>query len=616
MAMTFKTNLLPDANNTRELGSSTVRWKINGGGEQTQLLRGDGTWASLSDLGISSAMHFKGTTTTAMSDGLTTAAITIDGSSYTPSAGDVVLYGNNEFVWSGNAWLKLGDAGSFKTVQTAITDNAGSNDGTNTAIRFIYSFSQTANGVVSVKTRSITDASESASGIVNTSAQHFKGRKGFNYISLYAKNDSGNASAYSGDIFYYNGAGTQVAESWYSIGDATNITTGKFTWRQHSPNSTPDTSTSGYYETYQLPATKAGLSANKTYDILTCNGLNNVIPDSSDLNTYTYANNKLGVYNVPTSSNAATITNTPTTATGYTLFSFSGHYSARGHQVAWGASNTPWLRLESGTAGTWNDWQKLVSINATGSAVGSSSKPVYVTSAGLVTACDTSLTDYVKKSGDTMSGNLTVSKSASPEVIVKDTTNNNISASICIGSGHQNHGLYSYGYAPTASTYTTSGKWIIYRGSDGEAHSSLKIYGAVYNDYAEYREVKENNQPGRCVVETGNGDLILSTKRLQRGCEIISDTFGFAIGQSEKSNTPIATTGRVLAYLLEDKEYAKNYIGWPVCSGPNGTVSIMTEEEEEKYPSRIIGTISEIPDYEEWGSDNVKVDGRIWIRVR
>ena len=39
--------------------------------------------------------------------------------------------------------------------------------------------------------------------------------------------------------------------------------------------------------------------------------------------------------------------------------------------------------------------------------------------------------------------------------------------------------------------------------------------------------------------------------------------------------------------------------GYPVCSGPNGTVSIMTEEEEEKYPSRIIGTVSEIPTYEE-----------------
>ena len=51
----------------------------------------------------------------------------------------------------------------------------------------------------------------------------------------------------------------------------------------------------------------------------------------------------------------------------------------------------------------------------------------------------------------------------------------------------------------------------------------------------------------------------------------------------------------------------------------------MTEEEEEKYPSRIIGTISEVPSYEIWhagGQGNeetstpIKVNGRIWIRIR
>jgi len=42
----------------------------------------------------------------------------------------------------------------------------------------------------------------------------------------------------------------------------------------------------------------------------------------------------------------------------------------------------------------------------------------------------------------------------------------------------------------------------------------------------------------------------------------------------------------------------------------------MTDEEEEKYPSRIIGTISEIPNYDEWGAEKIKVDGRIWIRIK
>lgn len=150
-----------------------------------------------------------------------------------------------------------------------------------------------------------------------------------------------------------------------------------------------------------------------------------------------------------------------------------------------------------------------------------------------------------------------------------------------------------------------------------------RVFGAVWNDYAEYRETKEKIQPGRCVVETGKGDLVLSTQRLQPGCEIVSDTFGFAIGETDKCKTPTACAGRVLAYLYEDNSLA--HPGDPVCSGPNGTVSLMTHEEEIEWPSRIIATVSEIPDYEEWeygsadefgNKEKLKVDGRIWIRVR
>ena len=142
-----------------------------------------------------------------------------------------------------------------------------------------------------------------------------------------------------------------------------------------------------------------------------------------------------------------------------------------------------------------------------------------------------------------------------------------------------------------------------------------KLYGAVWNDYAEYRS-SNITEPGRVIVENGNGTLSLSTERLQRGAEIISDTYGFAIGETDECKTPIAATGRVLAYTYEPIEEYKSKIGWPVCSGPNGTVSIMSEEEEEKYPSRIIGTISEVPTYKDWGTGKVKVDGRVWIRIK
>lgn len=142
---------------------------------------------------------------------------------------------------------------------------------------------------------------------------------------------------------------------------------------------------------------------------------------------------------------------------------------------------------------------------------------------------------------------------------------------------------------------------------------ATKVRGAVFNDYAEYREslVKE---PGRCVIETGYGDLELSTKRLQLGGNIISDTFGFSIGETNKAETPIAVCGRVLAYPYENRY--KFTAGAAVCSGPNGTVSLMTREEIREWPDAIIGYVSEIPEYKEWGTDKIQVNNRIWIKIK
>lgn len=140
------------------------------------------------------------------------------------------------------------------------------------------------------------------------------------------------------------------------------------------------------------------------------------------------------------------------------------------------------------------------------------------------------------------------------------------------------------------------------------------IFGAAWNDYAEYR-CGNVTEGGYCVVEKGDDTLVLSSARMIPGANLTSDTFGFAIGKSETCQTPVAVSGRVLVYPYEPIEEFKKNIGRPVCSGPNGTVSIMSDEEYKEKGYCAIGTISAVPAYETWGSANVKVNGRVWIKV-
>lgn len=184
--------------------------------------------------------------------------------------------------------------------------------------------------------------------------------------------------------------------------------------------------------------------------------------------------------------------------------------------------------------------------------------------------------------------------------------------SLIVGGGDDNCNI-----VPWSNNYSTIGTeslkwWKVY----ATYVYGTSVYGAVWNDYAEFRICNEDFKPGQVVSENGDDTLSIANERLQRGCSIVSDTFGFAIGETDEAKCPIAVSGRVLAYGYESREEFKKHIGWPVCSGPNGTVSIMTEEEEQKYPSRIIGTISAVPDYETWGTGNVEVNNRIWIKIK
>ena len=224
-----------------------------------------------------------------------------------------------------------------------------------------------------------------------------------------------------------------------------------------------------------------------------------------------------------------------------------------------------------------------------------------------------SIGGYLPLSGGTMTGDInftngthsivTATENSSSVTGIKTILDSNNVISLKIEDKGAD-GIFSGLYDEDAS------QWIIYS-SNGKASTSLPLYGAVWNDYAEFRRCYDG-EAGCCVVENGDDTMSLSTKRLQYG-GIISDTFGFVIGD-QKNGKPIAVSGRVLAYTDKDRKNFKP--GDAVCSGPHGTVSKMTRKEIKEYPEKILGVVSAVPTYEFWGPKQIPVNGRVWIKVR
>lgn len=177
-----------------------------------------------------------------------------------------------------------------------------------------------------------------------------------------------------------------------------------------------------------------------------------------------------------------------------------------------------------------------------------------------------------------------------------------------------NH-LRLYAYQPTNASTSNTYLYIQYN-NDGttKAGSTAKFYGAVWNDYAEFRTQEETIEPGYCVASADNGKVYKTTEKFQACDGIVSDTFGFSIGETDECQTPLAVAGRVLAYFHGER--SDYHSGDTVCAGPEGKVMKMTREEIREYPDRIIGIVSEIPEYETWGSGNIAVNNRIWIKIK
>jgi hypothetical protein len=110
---------------------------VDGKASQTDLKTAEGKITAAEDKitalqtaveALSSATDFIGVTSTAISDGSATNPVKINEQDYTAAKGDIVIYGNKEFIWDGAKWVELGDttalAQDVETLKTAAETNA------------------------------------------------------------------------------------------------------------------------------------------------------------------------------------------------------------------------------------------------------------------------------------------------------------------------------------------------------------------------------------------------------------------------------------------------------------------------------------------------------------
>ena len=79
---------------------------------------------------LQGGQYFLGLTTTALTDGATTKPIVIDDENVNQEKGNIVVYGNAEFIWDGAKWVEFGDLSNLGALATkdTVTLSKGTGD--------------------------------------------------------------------------------------------------------------------------------------------------------------------------------------------------------------------------------------------------------------------------------------------------------------------------------------------------------------------------------------------------------------------------------------------------------------------------------------------------------
>lgn len=194
--------------------------KLTVGGQQYDLKDSEAR-QSISDIqsAITGGMHYIGETSTALADGDTTSTLVAKSENSLSKttgfeAGDIVIYGELEFVWNGAKWNEFGSTGSLKAL--AFKDNATGNitcAGTNSSSAVNFSGTTTETVL-----KAVDDAAVAPSFTEGA----------FNAGSLPSFTEGAFTPASLGTGFYSAGTAATYSHSGFSGGSLGSATTGNF----------------------------------------------------------------------------------------------------------------------------------------------------------------------------------------------------------------------------------------------------------------------------------------------------------------------------------------------------------------------------------------------------
>ena len=377
---------------------------------------GSSVTVTAGDLGLSSALRFIGKTTSTMTDGFTGVPAGISGYSV-PIVGDVVLDSsdNAEYVCISSSgatytWELLGAESSFKKVQTAVTDGNASTAATTT---FVQAVTQDVQGKITV-----TKASLNTTGTWNGKA--VKDGDGNTITTTYVKKVTSTNNA----IAKFNGTDGTIQNSTVLINGNNIETEGNIYFKGGTQASPTNAEIS-------LTSSNLNLHVGWNYENIKGAGI--------DFHSILMDDNPGGFYLTArkTGNNNSSITT----------------------QLI----GTPGTSNDDGIL-TWAGRRVVTSTNST--QIGSSTQPVYVSDAGVVTAC-TSYANATVGTALVCSGNAATSSAwqYDRKVYIALNTDHSSSSPAVLNASTQNAAALAIGVdgtLPVKHGGTNKGSWTQY----------------------------------------------------------------------------------------------------------------------------------------------------------